>query len=160
MIKPLLPVHKSSLVPLTDRTGVFKPNEIETLDSLLDGYFEAYHKDDAHRAFVLEEDGHVRGFVYFAPEDPTMTDRTWTLYWIAVDVAVQRGGYGRRLMAFVEEYIRAENGRILLIETSSTSKYEPTRQFYLKHGYAQVATVPDFYADGDGKVIFAKRLAV
>ena len=30
--------------------------------------------------------------------------------------------------------------------------------FYLKHGYEQVATVPDFYADGDSLVIFRKRL--
>ncbi|QVL33695.1 GNAT family N-acetyltransferase [Telmatocola sphagniphila] len=158
MIHPLQPSHKSHLVPLVDKTGVFKPNEVETLDSLLEGYFDAYHKEDQHRSFVLEEEGHIRGFVYFAPEDSTMTDRTWTLYWIAVDVTKQRGGYGKKLMNFVEDYIRKENGRLLLIETSSTPKYEPTRNFYLKYGYVQVALVPDFYSDGDGKVIFAKHL--
>jgi hypothetical protein len=37
--------------------------------------------------------------------------------------------------------------------------YEPTRRFYLKHGYEQAAVVVDFYADGDSLVIFRKRVS-
>ena len=37
-------------------------------------------------------------------------------------------------------------------------RYEPTRAFYKKRGYAIVSHVPDYYADGDGLVVFCKRL--
>jgi ribosomal protein S18 acetylase RimI-like enzyme len=88
-----------------------------------------------------------------------MTDRTWYLYWIAVAADQQGRGLGGRLLDFVERDIRDQQGRLLLIETSTTPHYAPTRRFYLKKGYAQAATIPDFYADGDGLAVFAKRLA-
>jgi hypothetical protein len=46
----------------------------------------------------------------------------------------------------------------MLIETSSLPRYEPTRRFYLKHGYEPAAVLRDFYADGDDPVVFGKRL--
>jgi ribosomal protein S18 acetylase RimI-like enzyme len=46
----------------------------------------------------------------------------------------------------------------LLIETSSLPHYESTRRFYFKYGYTVVAQVPDYYADGDGLTVFAKRI--
>ena len=46
----------------------------------------------------------------------------------------------------------------MLIETSSLPHYEPTCAFYRKHGYTLAARVADFYADGDDKLIFSKRL--
>jgi ribosomal protein S18 acetylase RimI-like enzyme len=50
------------------------------------------------------------------------------------------------------------DARLLLIETSSQPRYEPTRGFYERHGYREVARVPEFYAVGDDRVIFAKRI--
>ena len=66
---------------------------------------------------------------------------------------------GDELLKFVEEYVRSANGRVLIIETSSLPKLERTRRFYAKRGYVLCGQVPDFYADGDDKVIFAKRIA-
>jgi hypothetical protein len=62
------------------------------------------------------------------------------------------------LLAFVEADVREQGGRLLIVETSSTPHYEPTRRFYLKYGYTHAATVPDFYSDGDGMAVFTKRL--
>ena len=45
---------------------------------------------------------------------------------------------------------------MLFIETSSLPMYEPTRRFYLKHGYEQHALLKDFYAAGDSMVVFRK----
>ncbi|MEK7728350.1 MAG: hypothetical protein AAB354_08030 [candidate division KSB1 bacterium] len=50
----------------------------------------------------------------------------------------------------------AENGRMLMTETSSQPKYDPTHHFYLKHHYREVARIPDFYAKGDDRVIYQK----
>ena len=88
-----------------------------------------------------------------------MTDRTWYLYWIAVDKQVQAKGTGGVLLRHAEDQIRCEKGRLLLVETSSLPHYELTRRFYAKQGYEVTAVVGDFYSDGDDLVIFRKRLA-
>ena len=46
-----------------------------------------------------------------------MTERSWHLYWIAVSKDVQSRGLGGKMLAFVEQDVREQNGRLLLIET-------------------------------------------
>ena len=46
---------------------------------------------------------------------------------------------------------------MLVAETSGTPDYESTRKFYSGMGYAQEATIKDFYAEGDDLAIFIKR---
>jgi hypothetical protein len=48
--------------------------------------------------------------------------------------------------------------RMLLIETSDKSSFERTRLFYRKHQYTEVAHIPDYFTDGDGKASFIKRV--
>jgi ribosomal protein S18 acetylase RimI-like enzyme len=98
----------------------------------------------------------VTGFAYYAPA--AMADRTWYLYWIAVEKAKQGLGIGRELLQYSEGEVRSRGGRIFLIETSSLPVYEPTRRFYKRHNYEHVCTLADFYADGDDLVVFSKRL--
>src|SRR5205823_1848563 len=93
---------------------------------------------------------------YYAATE--MTDRTWHLYWIFIDRGTQAKGLGAKIMRHVEDEIRAAGGRVLVVETSGLPNYEPTRRFYLKLGYLHVATIPDFYADGDDVTVFWKRL--
>lgn len=156
MLRPVTPADTDALLELTAGTGFFKPMEVETLREVLDDY-HAGNEALGHRAFAWEENDRILGYVYHAPAE--MTDRTWYLYWIAVAADQQGRGLGGRLLDFVERDIRDQQGRLLLIETSTTPHYAPTRRFYLKKGYAQAATIPDFYADGDGLAVFAKRLA-
>jgi ribosomal protein S18 acetylase RimI-like enzyme len=86
-----------------------------------------------------------------------MTDRTWYLYWIAVKKDTHARGVGTKLLHHVEEDIKRQQGRLLLIETSSLAHYELTRKFYRKHHYDQAAVLKDFYADGDDMVVFRKH---
>jgi len=144
------------LVPLAEQTGVFKPLEIQALREVLDDYYAA-NRAGGHRCVTLEDEGRVLGFAYYAPE--AMTDRSWSLWWIAVLPGQQGRGLGRELLRYVEEDARATGARVLFIDTSSLPHYEPTRRFYLKHGYEITGVLSDFYADGDDKVIFRKRLA-
>ncbi|MEY4186129.1 MAG: hypothetical protein RIT02_1163, partial [Planctomycetota bacterium] len=51
-------------------------------------------------------------------------------------------------------------GRLLLIETSDQGSFERTRQFYRSHGYVEAARIPDYFADGDGKVSFVRRMVL
>jgi ribosomal protein S18 acetylase RimI-like enzyme len=75
-----------------------------------------------------------------------------------VDAPRHRRGIGSRLLLAVEGEVRAADGRLLLIETSDQSSFERTRRFYRKHGYAEVARIPDYFSDGDGKATFIKRM--
>jgi ribosomal protein S18 acetylase RimI-like enzyme len=155
MIRPIVPADTHRLLELTEATGVFKPHEVETLDEVLTEYHAVNLAHD-HVAVADERDGRIVGYVYYAPD--SMTDRTWYIYWIAVERATQARGLGSNLLRYTEEDIRKRRGRLLLIETSSQPSYEPTRRFYLKHGYEVAAVLRDYYSDGDDMVTFGKRL--
>ena len=88
-----------------------------------------------------------------------MSNRTWDLWMIAVAPERQGQGIGGELLRFVEAHARAGGGQLLIIETSSLPKYDGTRAFYRKYGYKEVGRIPDFYADGDSKAIYMKRIA-
>jgi ribosomal protein S18 acetylase RimI-like enzyme len=155
MIRPTSTADKPILMALAEGTGVFKPMEIEALGGVFDEYFSDYQAQ-GHRCITYDKDGQILGFAYYAPT--WMTDRTWYLWWIAVNKQVHARGLGSTLLRHVEEDIRREKGRLLLIETSSLPSYEPTRLFYFKHHYEQAAVIRGYYADGDDLVVFSKRL--
>jgi ribosomal protein S18 acetylase RimI-like enzyme len=154
MIRPTVPADTPVLLELAQGTGVFKPLEIQALQEVLDDFHELMHKH-GHICVTSERDGRVVGFTYYAPTE--MTDRGWHLYWIAVSKTVQAAGIGRELLQYAEEDIRKKHGRQLLIETSSLPHYDLTRRFYLKNGYEEACSLPDYYADGDAMVVYRKR---
>jgi ribosomal protein S18 acetylase RimI-like enzyme len=156
LIRPTTPADVPHLVPLADRTGVFKPLEIETLHGVFRDYFAEAHDEEGHRCFTAENDGAAVGFVYIAPVE--MTVGAWELWWIAVDKARHGRGLGAELLRFAEAYARDYGGTIMTLDTSSIPSYDATQAFYLKHGYAEAGRIPDFYCEGDGKVLFWKRL--
>lgn len=155
MIRPITPADSPALVALAGSSGLFKPDELDAVRGMLDEY-HATHAANGHHILAYEEDGTPVGIAYFAPKE--FADRVWELLMIAVDGPRQRQGVGSELLAAVEKAVGAVNGRLLLIETSDKSSFERTRQFYRKHGYAEVARIPDFFADGDGKASFIKRV--
>ena len=104
-------------------------------------------------AFTPEEV--LVGYACWGPTPAT--DRTWDLYWIAVDTALQGAGIGTILLEEVERRLVGQHARMLIAETSSRSDYTATRGFYERRGYAEAARVRDFYAPGDDRIIFVKR---
>lgn len=156
MIRPTLPEDTPALLALTEETRVFRPMEIQALREVLDDY-HASLSAEGHRSITCEQGGKIVGFAYYAPA--SMTDRTWYLYWIAVDKRLHGGGVGSTLLREVEADVLERRGRMLLVETSSMPHYAPTRSFYLKHGYHQSAVLDGYYADGDDMVIFRKMMA-
>src|SRR5260221_191040 len=116
MMRPTLPEDTDRLLQLVKDTGVFKPHEVETLREVLDEYHAENHKFN-HHSITMVQDERIVGFAYFAPA--AMTDRTWELYWIAVEQRDQAKGIGSTLLKQVEDDIKKAGGRILFIETSS-----------------------------------------
>lgn len=151
LIRPAEASDIPDVLALAIAAGLFLPHEIEPLREVLENLRAG------HRVYVWgDTSGLTAGVVYFGPDE--MTDRKWDLWMIAVAPDQKGRGIGGKLLRFTESRVRESGGRLLLIETSSLAKYEATRAFYEKYGYDEVARVPDYFADGETKVIFAKRI--
>lgn len=116
----------------------------------------AHGPESGYEFLFAEEAGRVVGYACWGRTEQTA--RGWDLYWIVVDPSAQRGGIGRQLLRRVEAEIHAAGGGDLWVETAGRPQYEPTRGFYERSGYEVEARLRDYYAPGDDKVIFVKRL--
>jgi ribosomal protein S18 acetylase RimI-like enzyme len=132
---------------------MFTPEEVQVAAEVMDDALDRPEQEDYSLA-VWEEGGQVTGYAAYGPTP--LTQGTYDLYWIAVSPDRQGSGLGRRLMDWVESRLRESGGRLLLIETSSQPRYEPTRRFYLGLGYREAARIADFYGPGDDRVTYAK----
>ena len=141
---------------ITARAGVFSQEEVDCVSELWEEYLTLGSEHCGYN-FIVDRDGdQVFGYACYGPRD--LTDGVFDLYWIAVDLKSRRNSVGRGLLTASEEEVRKAGGRMLIIETSGTPHYEPTRKFYLSMGYAIEATIKDFYVKGDDLMIFTKRL--
>jgi GNAT superfamily N-acetyltransferase len=83
---------------------------------------------------------------------------SWDLYWLAVHESARNKKIGTTLLRKVEDDVRKNGGKILWLDTSGRPLYESTEAFYRKNGYDLKASLKDFYADGDPKQVYSKRL--
>ena len=139
----------------------FTVEEVDCAIELVDSAIDHPEKGD-YLVHVLEEPDsgpkrRIQGYVCFGATP--LTDRVYDLYWIAVDPDQQGRGFGQLLLRFVENEVRRQRGRMLLIETSSKESYGPTLRFYERSGYDEISRIKDFYRVEDDKVIFCKKLA-
>jgi D-alanine-D-alanine ligase len=152
-LRALGPADRASLAALIESVELFSEAEkvvaVEVLDSYLEHPEQDYHALGAftHRSVLL-------GYACYGPTP--CTSGTWDLYWIAVSDRARSRGIGTLLMEEIERRVVEKNARLLLIETSSRPDYAPTRGFYERRGYQVVSRVPDFYAPGDDRVMFAR----
>ena len=162
-VRPLEKTDRARVAEILRSTENFRDEEVDVALELFDASFE----DDDYvflGAFKLDTgdlaDGRwlmADGFCSYGPS--MSTDRTFDLYWIAVDRAAQGSGCGSVLLKEVERRLEVLQARMLVIETSSRSDYTAPRGFYLKRGYVEAARVREFYAPSDDRIILTKRLA-
>ncbi len=146
---------KPEIMKILDATPEFTNEEVKVAEELIDLYLQYGTGSDYH-ILVAETDSIPAGYICYGPTP--LTKGTWDIYWIAVNAERQNHGIGRSLLSNAEDEIEKTRGRMILIETSSKEQYKKTRQFYKDQGYEQVTRVPDFYAPGDDKLVFQKRL--
>ena len=153
-IRPLLPPDRGRIQQILVATARFTRQEIGWAMELVDLALAGKPEYEAH---VIEvSNGTVQGYVLFGPTP--MAEGVWDLYWIAVDPEHQGQGLGQVLLRFVENEVRRQAGRMLLIETSSKRSYAPTVRFYQRAGYLEISRIKDFYRIEDDKVVFSKNL--
>lgn len=147
MLQNDLPAVKS----IIDANEMF-PSEY--LDEMTSEYFSG----DSQEIWIVAENEKVGIVAVAFCSQERMTEGTWNLLMIAVRPDCQGIGVGKAMMQHIESQVKHQDARILLVETSGLPEYEKTREFYPKCGYKQVAVIPDYYEDGDDKVVFWRAL--
>jgi ribosomal protein S18 acetylase RimI-like enzyme len=157
--------HRARIIDILRATNAFRDEEIEVA-------LELFDESLAHQArapfdpgagvasyeFIgaFSREGELIGYACYGATPGTTG--TYDLYWIAVHPEYQGEGGGSRLLDEVERRLNEREARLLVVETSSRTDYESTRRFYERREYRESARLSDFYAFGDDRVIYAKRL--
>ncbi len=147
---------------LVAATGRFTPAEVDVAAELVE---ERLAKGDASGyEFILAEtfgddegEDQLLGFCCYGRA--SLTETGFDLYWVVVAPDAQRKGLGRELLARTIAAVRAQGGRRLYADTSGQSSYAPTRAFYERTGFRKIAELPDFYREGDAKLVYVKDTA-
>lgn len=164
-LRDLTSADADRVLEITRITGVFREDELRIAEEVFadcvshPGPSGGKEGDPLGRPYYglgAELEGKLVGWICWG--QTPCTERTWDLYWLAVDPAAHGKGAGRALVEEMERRLKGR-ARLISIDTSGREDYDPTRAFYAAVGYTEVAVVPDFYAPGDDQVIFTKSLA-
>jgi ribosomal protein S18 acetylase RimI-like enzyme len=149
--------EKSDIPQLTEivrATKVFHEEEIGVAIELMEIAASDKDQKDYFLFSYVDETGTLQGYYCVGPTP--MTKSTYDLYWIAVHPRVHRKKIGHDLLTHCENQVKSMGGKLIVVETSSQPKYEPTRRFYLRHQYKETACIKDYYAPADDLVIYTK----
>jgi ribosomal protein S18 acetylase RimI-like enzyme len=146
---------RSAVEQISRSSGFFSEAEVQVALEVFD---EAVSTPaSGYEYIVAEDDGEAVGYACWGGPIE-FTESSFDLYWIAVDEAVRGRGIGLRLLLAAEDGARCAGCSQLFVETSGREQYAPTHRFYEAAGYQRAGELTDFYAPGDAKVFYVKRL--
>jgi ribosomal protein S18 acetylase RimI-like enzyme len=154
-VRPMTHKDKPAVIRMLRNIPEFKPAEVDIAEEVIDSYLGDSIRSGYH-IFVAEVGSSIAGYICYGPTP--LTEGTWDIYWLAVAPDKQSQGIGKTLLNFAEGNIKETKGRLSIIETSSKPEYEATRRFHQAQGYEMTCRIADFYAPGDDKLVFQKRL--
>lgn len=155
MIRPLQKTDKGPIRDIAISTGNFNDDEVACCLAMVDDALDPHYLPANFACY--DEDGAVIGFIGYGLDE--MTDGTWEIYWVAVRKTSQRKGVGKELMLHAEKEAKKAMARQLVLETSSKQNYAHVRRFYKQLGYRKIAVIPDYFAPGDDKEVYVKRVS-
>ncbi|MBP9023386.1 MAG: GNAT family N-acetyltransferase [Spirochaetes bacterium] len=141
---------------IVSSSSFFNSDEIDIAVELVVDNYEKNDKSD-YRFIFADEAGFTAGYSCFGHIGGT--ESSYDLYWIAVDESLRGKGTGKKLLEETVSALKALGGGRLYAETSSKEQYAPTRHFYLSNGFFQEAFIDNFYAPGDGKLIYTRVIS-
>jgi len=150
----LMPGDVTAVKEMAESTGFFYDFEIPVAvelveDALIDGEHSPY------KFLFAEIDGKPVSYTCFG--HIMGTEAGYDLFWIITHNDYRGKGIGKIILEETQRIIKELGGKYLIAETSGLEKYTPTRNFYLKSGYKLEAEIPDYYKDGDAKMVYIYR---
>jgi ribosomal protein S18 acetylase RimI-like enzyme len=155
MIRKLQADDRKKIVSIIDNTENFSVEEKKVAVELIDEAL-ANPNHEYYNVFVYMNDGTPAG--YHCTGKRALTDGVFDLFWIVVDGTIQNKGIGKKLLDHAEQFVKENNGRWILAETSSKNSYDATRNFYMRNNYSIVAQIKDFYTVNDNLIVFGKYI--
>ncbi len=156
-VRPATFDDRAAIYDILMHSRIFGKADADCVDEM---FLETWTKrrDDAdnYRWLLCWSDGRPVGFACYGTE--SLTEDTWDLFWVCVLPEARGKGVGRVLMTEAEEHARKDEGRVMVIYTSSTDRYAAARRLYESAGFTRTAVVPDYYSDGDDLNIYWKRI--
>jgi ribosomal protein S18 acetylase RimI-like enzyme len=150
MIRNTIATDTDDLMAIVESSGQFDTDSLSHVKGALLEYLEG----QSDGLWFTADDGEPVGVAYCAPE--AVTNGTWNLQmlWTRKDKSNQ--GHGTALVKHVENELMARGVRLLIVETSGLPEFEMARAFYDKCGFTQEASIRNFFAHGDDKIIYTK----
>ncbi len=153
MIRTTRDTDTEAIIEIIERSGQFDTAGLGYVRDVL-----KQHLAGAGAGFWLTaDDGEPVGIAYCAPE--AVTNGTWNLLMLWTREDRHRTGLGSALVAGVEEELRSRSARLLIVETSGLPEFAPARAFYAKSGFVHEATIRNFFAADDDKLVLTKSIA-
>jgi len=135
----------------------FNKAEVDCALELINIYLQDDNQTDYRVVVVEDSSAAVRGYACWGPVP--LTRGTYDLYWIATHLESRGRGFGQALLSYVEDEVKSEKGRLLVVETSGKGSYRSTVEFYQRLGYEEASRIEHFYDVGDDRLILVKKLS-
>ncbi len=140
---------------IVESTKFFYDHEVEIAAELVDERIK-YGESTGYFFVFAELDGVTVAYSCFGPI--IMSKTSFDLYWIATHNDYRGQGIGKKILQETFKQAKEMGCSIIIAETSGLPHYEPTRAFYDSNKFELEARLKDFYAMGDDKLFYTKRI--
>jgi ribosomal protein S18 acetylase RimI-like enzyme len=152
MIRPTEKIDTQAILQIVEESGQFDADGLAHVQATL----EAHLLSDSNDIWLTADDDEVVGVAYCAPEP--VASGTWNLLMLWTRADRHGKGFGSTLVHKIEHELQQRHARLLIVETSGLPAFVPARSFYAKCGFQHEASIKNFYAVGDDKLVFTKSL--
>lgn len=152
MIRSTEKTDAAAILDIAKESGQFDAYGLAHIEETL-GKHLAGHGEEI---WLTADDGEPVGVAYCAPEP--VASGTWNLLMLWTRSDRHSKGHGASLVQQVERELKARAARLLIVETSGLPEFAPARSFYAKCGFVHEASIGNFFAAGDDKLVFTKAL--
>jgi len=143
------------VLEIVESTKFFYDHEVEIAAELVSERLA--HGESTEYFFVFAEvDGITAAYSCYGPIE--MSKTSFDLYWIATHNDFRGKGIGKKLLEETFKEAKSMGCKILIAETSGLEHYAPTRAFYDSNKFELEARLKNFYAEGDDKLFYTKRI--
>jgi len=137
-------------------TNFFNQEEIKIACELVEEALKKWQEKSWYNFLFADYENQTIAYSCFGKIDWTVC--SYDLYWIGTHNDFRWNWIGWLLLKETEKMISQKWTCNIYVETAGKEQYQPTRKFYEKNWYTKEAVIKDFYADGDDKIIYSKRI--
>ena len=150
VIRPTAKTDSEALLAIIKESGQFDADGFDFVQDTLAQHLAS----NGEGIWLTADDGEPVGVAYCRPEP--VASGTWNLLMLWTRSDRHGKGHGASLVKQVERELQGRTARLLIVETSGLPEFAPARAFYAKCGFVHEASIKNFVAAGDDKLVFTK----